>query len=328
MIDVITPSRLHFGLLAFDPAQPRQFGGIGLMVRQPNTRIRLSESNSVTAEGRMADRAQAFADSFIDWARRESHIVRRRGVHIKIASIPRPHTGLGSGTQLGIAVATGLAKLFDIDALCIDHRAAAVQRGKRSAIGAHGFDHGGLIMEAGKTDPTALSPMIGRWTFPEHWRIVLVRPKAMDGLSGHREQTAFDSKLSIPPNVTAELCRIALLGIIPGTVEQDIDQFGEALFELQTKVGDCFATAQGGRWADPLLGSIIDYVRADGVAGVGQSSWGPTIYAVCEDLDRAEALATSVQTQFNLDHDEVRITEADNHGAVVRSVQQSVDRLL
>lgn len=326
MIDVITPSRLHFGLLAFDPAEPRQFGGVGLMVRQPMTRIRLSHADDVTAEGRMADRATDFASRFLEWAAERDPSLSESGVHIKIASVPRPHTGLGSGTQLGIAVATGLAKLFELGDLSITDRAAAVSRGKRSAIGAHGFIQGGLIVEGGKREPHELSPMISRSHFPDDWRVVLIRPHLFDGLSGEREQIAFDTKLNIPQAVTAELCRIVLLGMIPSLIEQDINTFGDALYDLQSKVGDCFAGAQGGRWADPQLGQIVQFVRDQGVRGVGQSSWGPTLYAVCEDDERAEDLASKLQATFELDPDEVRITEADNHGAVVRKVQQSAKR--
>ena len=49
MIEVRTPSRLHFGLLALDPSRPRQFGGVGLMVREPDLHERLADVGALSA---------------------------------------------------------------------------------------------------------------------------------------------------------------------------------------------------------------------------------------------------------------------------------------
>ena len=39
LLRILTPSRLHFGLLGWGPQAPRQFGGVGLMVERPGLEI-------------------------------------------------------------------------------------------------------------------------------------------------------------------------------------------------------------------------------------------------------------------------------------------------
>ncbi len=320
MIEVRTPSRLHFGLLAFDRAQPRQFGGVGLMIRRPDTIVRLSASDAFTGEGRMNDRAVAFAQRFLEKAAERGIGRDLNGVHVQVLRIPRPHTGLGTGTQLGLAVARGLAKLLDIPDMSLAKLAHLVGRGQRSAIGAHGFIHGGFIVEGGKRDRADLSPMLLRLDFPEAWRVVLIRPHQLEGLCGEREQAAFDTVITIPRDTTAELCRLVLLGLAPAVIEHDIDAFGEALFTMQQLVGQCFAASQGGIYADPLLEKIVTHLRDGGVAGVGQSSWGPSLYAVVADQTQAEQVADDLRETFGFTGQEILITEADNDGGAACEV--------
>lgn len=325
MIEVRTPSRLHFGLLAFDPYEARQFGGVGLMIRRPDTLVRLNADapDRFTGTGLMSDRAVEFARLFMDRAMDAGLTATRLGAAIQVARVPRPHNGLGGGTQLGMAVARAMAELIERPDLGVTQLAQLVGRGKRSAIGTHGFIHGGLIVEGGKRTAGELSPMLIRMDFPAAWRVVLIRPKRLHGLSGEREQQVFDHQLLIPRELTAELCRLVLLGLAPAVAEQDLSTFGEALYELQRRVGDCFARSQGGRWADPSLAAIVEHVRKRGIPGVGQSSWGPTLYAVTEDDTTAERLAADLLATFDLEPGDVTVTMADNHGSSV-SVKAAV----
>lgn len=323
---VRTPSRLHFGLLALGDEQQRQFGGAGLMIRRPEVLVRLSPSDSWSATGRLADRALEFAQRFAIGAAERGWAGSFKAASVEVLRVPRPHTGLGSGTQLAMAVATGLTRLMGCRDLSGADLAALVKRGKRSAIGAHGFFHGGFIVEGGKpaqVDPNAapsLSPMVMRIAFPQAWRVVLVRPNALEGLAGQRETQAFSALPAIPRELTAEMCRLVLLGLAPALVERNLQAFSESLYELQQRVGSCFAGAQGGGvYADPLLEKIVEHVRAYGIPGVGQSSWGPALYAVTADQSQAELLAAELQRRFSLGPGELLITEADNHGSSIET---------
>ena len=313
MIELRTPSRLHFGLLAYSQQAGRQFGGVGLMVNQPDILLRLEPADEFVATGPMADRALVFARRFADRCDQTLN-----GARIEIARAPRPHTGLGTGTQLGMAVAKALALMIDRDDWGAEELASMVGRGQRSAIGVYGFFTGGLIVEGGKADPTRLSPRLVQQPFCERWRLVLVSQHRLQGISGREEQHAFATIPSIGDETTAKMCRLVLLGLLPALLEQDLECFSQALFELQQLVGSCFAASQGGIYADPLLTSIVQFVRDQGVPGVGQSSWGPTLYVVTANQAMANQLADDIRNKFDLQDHEVSITEADNHGAEVR----------
>jgi beta-RFAP synthase len=226
-----------------------------------------------------------------------------------------------------MAVAAALARLVERDDWGPEELASLVGRGERSAIGAHGFFRGGFIVEGGKpaAEPGAasgLSPLLMRHAFPEAWRIVLVRPRALEGIAGERERAALAAMPSIPEEATARMSRLVLLGLAPALVERDLDTFGEALYELQQIVGNCFAAAQGGVYAHPLPQEIAGFLRGMGVRGVGQSSWGPTLYAITGDEESAEAVANRVEARFGLSQrGEVMITSGDNRGASVRRLE-------
>lgn len=329
MIEIHTPCRLHFGLLAYGQQKSRQFGGVGLMVRRPRIVVRVRQADEFTATGPLAERAVEIAGTFAaNWARRfgAAAATNARGplpIHgatIEILEAPRAHTGLGTGTQLAMALAKALAELAggsDASNLGVEDLAALTGRGQRSAIGAYGFFHGGLIVEGGKHNPAALAPLLVQQSFPPHWRILLITPLQLAGVSGDRERQAFAKMKPIPRDVTAEMCRLVLLGMLPALIERDIDGFGQSLYELQQRVGQCFASAQGGVFAHPMLEEITRFIRARGVQGVGQSSWGPTLYAVVADEATGQALAAEVARRFGLGEGELLVTAADNEGCQV-----------
>ena len=122
----------------------------------------------------------------------------------------------------------------------------------------------------------------------------------------------------MPLETTAELCHEILLTLLPAAAEHDVVRFGQAVYALNRRVGECFAAAQGGVYADPLLQDVVTFVRAQGFEGVGQSSWGPTLFAVTRDADEAAGLAGMIRARFAFAPDEVIITSANNDGATIR----------
>ena len=283
------------------------------MVRRPDIALRVELSEGFQAHGPMAQRAVEFAQRFSQRCGGDID-----GVRMHITRAPRAHSGLGTGTQLAMAVAKAMAAMIDCDDWSPGspaQLAAMVDRGQRSAIGAYGFFHGGLIVEGGKPDAHNLAPMLMRHPFCQDWRIVLICPDNLEGLSGRRESQAFEQMPAISDQATEKMCRLVLLGLMPAAIEEDLTCFSQALFELQQIVGQCFIQQQGGLYADPVLTDIVQFVRNLGIEGVGQSSWGPTLYAVTEDEDRAKWLLKKVQDQFNLPADQLMITAGDNHGA-------------
>ena len=325
MVCVRTGSRLHFGLLnpGGDLASedvPRRFGGVGLMVEKPGIQTIARASSSWSAEGPFAERALIFARRFAECTRLDQGGDDLPPHHLRIERAAPEHAGLGTGSQLALAVARALAISWGLQ--CdIGTLARRVGRGLRSALGAHGFEQGGLLVEAGKSSDDRLAPLVVRLPFPDLWRLVLVLPTVDDraaGLHGVSEVEAFARLAARPaaPNPTDALCRLVLLGLLPALVERDVDAFGEALHDFNAQVGEAFAPVQGGVYASPRIAELVAFVRREGVRGVGQSSWGPTVFAVVADDDRAEHLAARLRDRFALG-DAVLVTRACNRGATI-----------
>jgi beta-RFAP synthase len=292
MTRVTAPSRLHFGLFHVpaggDPAPARAFGGVGLLIDQPGLVVSARPADSWQFEGPLASRAQVFAHRFLA-GRPEA-----RPLQVLVERAPAEHTGLGVGTQLGLAVAKALAVEAGEPDLTAPELAVCVGRGERSAIGVHGFDRGGLIVEPGKLPGEAVSPLLTRVLLPEWWRVAVLRPNVGAAWHGGREREAFAAAAPRPAGLTDALCRIALLGMLPAAVAGDLTGFGDAVYEFNRRAGEPFAASQGGAYADPAVAALVDAVRGLGVRGVGQSSWGPSVFAVVGSADEAAALVKAL----------------------------------
>lgn len=289
MIRIIAPSRLHFGLfhvpvLGVTDRTGRAFGGVGLMVETPGLAITVRRSETWQFEGVLASRAQEFAMRYT-LAQPED---QRKCFAVLIERCAAEHCGLGVGTQLGLAVAKGLAVADGRPDLPAVQLAQLIGRGKRSAIGVHGFEHGGLVVEAGKSDGEAVAPLIQRVALPPEWHVVLFLPARSSDWHGERERRAFESA---SPGQPDRLRRLAEEAILPAAMQGDLTSFGEAVYQFNRLAGEPFAAVQGGPYASLEIEELIHSIRQAGVRGVGQSSWGPTVFAIVEDSDHALSLA-------------------------------------
>src|SRR5262249_4192132 len=136
-VRVTAPARLHLGLLETGGDGRRQYGGLGVGIAEPCTGVRVVGAEATTAEGPEADRARLFAMAAI------RSLGLPDGAHVQVQRAIEPHRGLGSGTKLGLAIASGLATLHGI-AATTGTLATAVARGERSAVGVWTFDAPGL----------------------------------------------------------------------------------------------------------------------------------------------------------------------------------------
>jgi beta-RFAP synthase len=158
--------------------------------------------------------------------------------------------------------------------------------------------------------------MVARLAFPEDWSILIVQPDGRRGLHGTEESRAFAELPPIPEHITARLCRLVLLELLPAVVDRDLPAFGAALGELQAHVGALFATVQGGPQTSPRAATIIDALRRGGFTGIGQSSWGPTLYAFSDRPgEEVRARVDRLRQRFGLEGTSTMVTRADNHGA-------------
>lgn len=283
---VEAPARLHFGVLDLRGSLGRRFGGLGAAIPSPSLLIEVAPSTGgVRAEGPDADRAAAFARRFL-----EHHGVREGARVVVHRSIPA-HSGLGSGTQLGLAVARALAEVHGLPAEPTA-LATAVSRGRRSAIGTWAFALGGFIVEGGRRPgDDGVAPLIGRYEVSPGWRCVVAIPPGSPGLSGEAEAAAF-AQLPPPPQGEVErVSHLVLMQLLPALVQGDIASFGGALSEVQRITGAWFAPQQGGVFAPGAGEALVAKLAEWGAAGVGQSSWGPAVYGLVEGEAAAGALS-------------------------------------
>jgi beta-RFAP synthase len=233
------------------------------------------------------------------------------------ARTPSDHIGLGVGTQLGLAVAAGLRRFLKLPELDITSLAVDVGRGTRSAVGTHGFQHGGLIVDAGHSPGQPVGTLVRRVEIPSPWRFVLILPAGERGLAGPDEADAFARLPPVPEQVTGELWRIVEEELLPAIQRSDCGAFGDAAYRFGRRAGECFAAVQGGPFASREIARLIEMIRDFGVPGVGQSSWGPTVFAICSSDAQAQELQRWLNAHMEPSERKVRVAIPCNHGAVV-----------
>ena len=292
-ITVQAPARLHFGLLDLRGDLGRRFGGIGAPAPEIVARVSVSRADTVEATGEDASRAAAFARRFL------SHHNLSGGARVVVESAIPAHSGLGSGTQLGLCVARGLAELYEVDATTSE-LAQSIGRARRSAVGTWTFDGGGFVLEGGRRIEAEddVGPLLARMPFPPSWRCVVAVPASNPGVSGAAEVEAF---ANLPaPNVedVERVSHLVLMAMLPALAEGDLATFGSSLSEVQEINGRWFSQAQGGTFAPGPSTALISIMRRLGVPGVGQSSWGPAVYGIVDGDARASSLADALRAEL------------------------------
>jgi beta-ribofuranosylaminobenzene 5'-phosphate synthase len=286
---VEAPARLHFGVLDLRGRLGRCFGGLGAAIPSPSLLLEAAPASNITAQGPDAERAIEFAGRFL------SHHQLSGGVHLTVHQTIPSHAGLGSGTQLGLAVARALAELHGL-AINPVELARATARGKRSAIGTWTFALGGFIVEGGRKPGTEeLAPLLARFPIPDTWHCVVAVPSGRSGLSGDAEAKAFEELPSPPDSDVERVSHLVLMQLLPALVEADLPSFGQALSAVQRITGSWFAGQQGGVFAQGQTEELISSMAGWGAAGVGQSSWGPAAYGLAESAEAAVDLARRVR---------------------------------
>jgi beta-ribofuranosylaminobenzene 5'-phosphate synthase len=231
------------------------------------------------------------------------------------------HQGLGSGTQLGMAVATALAMLAeepDIDPVTLARR---VGRGARSAIGIHGFGQGGFLVDAGKESEELIGRLEARVAVPADWRFLLVNPPGRAaGFSGKAESEALGRLPPTSREMTDRLRGLALKEMLPALEGADCERFADAMFEFGRINGEYFRPVQGGTYSTSEAGALVEWIRGAGFHGVAQTSWGPTLAVCCADQGCAESLRERIQAAESWRECRTRVVAPLNTGAKIQRI--------
>lgn len=307
-----TGARLHCGLFSDHRPGGRHFQGFGMMIDNPGFHLLVHPRDGLSAD---TFHFSTELNARLSPSEQSAYIRRVTALWQQLQTTDSPpaseglsfrwefrncipqHAGLGSGTQLALAVGRAWNHWHG-PPLSTEEIAKRVQRGKRSCIGTHGFDRGGLLVDAGKSTAEQTGSCRLACPLPEAWRFVLATPRRVQGLAGQAEISAFAQLPRLSESVIDQLA-----GLLTDLERQptDFENVSEIVREFGLLVGESFAVAQGGRFAHTTCETIFETMTAAGIRGVAQSSWGPTMFGLCQSSAQAEHVLHQLQALPNLE---------------------------
>ncbi|WP_292461259.1 beta-ribofuranosylaminobenzene 5'-phosphate synthase [Methanothermococcus sp.] len=335
-LTIISPSRIHLGLIDLNGSIGRVDGGMGITLDYPNFIIEGRESpdieiefdknlnthstnnnhfNSAIDKNELKKRIQEVSKNILNY-------IGEKGIYLNIKSIIPQHSGLGSGTQIALSTGKLISLIYnkELDGKTLSN---ITGRGGTSGIGVNAFEKGGFIIDGGHTfgkgkdkeefRPSSASknvrvpPILFRHDF--NWDIVLTIPKG-NSIYGNKEVDIFKKYCPIPLNETQKMCHLILMKMMPAIIENDIKSFGEVVNELQY-MG--FKKVEVGLQKDivkKLLGALQK------ISYSGLSSFGPTIYSICDGKEDIQKVVETSQEFFDKNgiDGNIIITKGNNKG--------------
>jgi beta-ribofuranosylaminobenzene 5'-phosphate synthase len=332
-VRITTPCRIHLSLIDENGYTGRVDGGIGLMLDQPN--VVLEVSNHASRFTIECDRY--YKESIHVINQKASKIfklfhINNKNFHFDLKKYYPRHVGLGSRTQLSLAIGTAIATLKIMD-IPVEEITKMVERGGTSGIGWRGFETGGFILDgghdfgvgkekenllpssaAGSANP-ALT--ISRYDIPENWRFVLVIPNIKPGAHGEDEVKIFKNYTPIPREEVNEVSHQILMKVLPGILKNDLKCFGEGLKRIQ---GIGFKKIEISL-QHQIVRDILMFFENYGVKAYGMSSFGPSVIGITETDAEAEKLKKSIE-EFTKDiGGHYYICKPNNTGAKIEYIE-------
>ena len=334
-IRITTPCRIHLSLIDENGYTGRVDGGIGLMLDRPNVVFEASNN----AEEFKIEAHKYYRESIEVINEQASKIfkafnINNKNFHFNLKRYYPSHVGLGSKTQLSLAIAKAITKLKGINDLGIEELTKLVERGGTSGIGWRGFDKGGFILDAGhdfgfgKEKETFLPSSasknanpaltIFRYPIPEHWRFVLVIPNVKKGAFGDEEISIFQSHAPVPKEEVNEVSHQILMKIIPGLLKKDLECFGEGLKRIQS-IG--FKKVEIGL-QHGIVKDVLKLFASRNLKAYAMSSFGPSVIGIVESESDANDLLKEVQMSLKKVGGHIYICRPNNCGAKIEYLDE------
>ncbi len=310
-VRVNAPSRIHITLIDLNGDLGRIDGGVGFALELPYIEIIADESDEISITGdfenreRFVDTAEKFREKF------------GRGIEVEVRESFPTHVGLGSGTQISLAVGKAYATLYEIE-MSVREIAEFTGRGGTSGIGVAVFEYGGFVVDGGHSKklktgflPSSFSkapppPVIARYDFPD-WDVHLFIPEKK-GFAGIKEKNLFEKNTPVSIQEVRELAHTILMKLMPSVVEEDLDEFSKAVYRIQNLGFKRAEVSQYGSTAWGFIEMLKDY------GAVGLSSTGPTLYFIGSGKDAR--LGINYLRENGVDFQYIK-TKARNRGAEV-----------
>ena len=237
-VRVQTPSRIHVTLIDLNGSLGRIDGGVGFALKEPEIILEAMPGNGEVVSNpgvhsELVERAKTVLEKLKEFF--------GFSASIRILKTYTPHCGLGSGTQLSLAISKAYTVLHGVE-VPIRELAKIVGRGGTSGIGVAVFESGGFILDGGHSKkvkksfaPSSASkapppPVLARYEFP--WKTVVVIPDR-SGFSGAGEVNLFEKSCPIPLEEVREVSHIVLMKMLPAILEKDLEEFMESVSLVQ-----------------------------------------------------------------------------------------------
>jgi len=287
---VVSPSRLHLGFYSIF-SDDLVYGSIGVAIDNPNTRIMISKSKEL----KLINKSSTGIEELVKF------VLDKLGIYnlsIEVLEVIPRHIGLGSTTQFTLSLGYGISKLLDLG-YSIRELAFKLERGWVSGIGIAAFEGGGFILDSGREVVDGKVKGIGsiddlprvlyRKKIPRSWTFIVATPTGIKGLD-EREERKYLETPEPNPEIEKKLHKTVLTEMLPALARNDIVKFGLAMTKVQLLTGEYFSKFQGGVFCCEETEFMINKFLEYGAYGAGQSSWGPTCYALVDSTYKARKI--------------------------------------
>lgn len=325
------------------------FAGVGVMLESPGLTVRLHGPMLVGSES--IPRIQTSSDDRLvgricEVMDLRSFLVsdRRLPSFIEVTQTLPLHNGLGAGTQTACAVATALElwdrrsapasqdwglcthEMRDLDAAWL---AKYSGRGLRSAIGLSGFLTGGIVLDRGYSPARSADAAGGgsrlvntqSAVVPSNWQVVLIVNHSGKAVSGKAEASMLGTVGQIANPTKRQMIELAEEIMRCVRAADGFQHFVHCLDRYMQLAGQVFAKVQGGYYTDSQIEETVRKARQAGLRGVGQSSWGPTVFGFCEHPGQASEAASQLRRLFREPDSSVYVAGIAKTGAEFRFLQ-------
>ena len=282
VVSVTTGSRLHFGMFSLGTPGVRQFGGVGVMIDQPAVRLQITEAETLSATGPMAEAALKAAHALS----RENR-ARRRAAGSKSITL-HPATPAWEAARSWPWLSPRETARSKAPSLFRPNnwrrgRAATLRRRIVWLFARRADRRVGQVERRRDFAPGGASRPVARVAIP-------ARPTASERRTIGRRRAVGVAQLPprAPQRDRGDVSRGAM-ELLPAAIERRFDRFSDSLYRYGQQAGSCFALLQAGVYATAEVAAAARLLADVGVVGVAQCWWGPTLFAVLPSQQAAEA---------------------------------------
>ncbi len=283
-LTISSPSRLHFGFVELDKEASRNFGSLGLTISKFKNIIQIKESKNFQVIAKKQEIRSKIKGIFKKFSKK----FLIKPFKIEVHETAPLHIGLGSGTQLSLAVGLLISEYNNLK-LSFEDIVKISERGLRSGIGIESFRTGGFIVDCGKGKNTSIPPVFFKSKWPSNWKIILILDNSFKGLSGNEEKKQFIKISKVDSNISRNNSKTLLMDIIPSIIEGDFNNFCEGIQKIQDNMSKVFYNNKR-KFASKTIQEVFNFIRKKNIKGYGQSSWGPSGFILCKDAKKRNEL--------------------------------------